>query len=160
MPHFAVSKPKEILSLSTGDQYLFLWNLSLYDDAGFGLPHPPKLAGADAFQLFEHTTEVVQISVTAFQTDLLNAFIGKPQHPFRMSDPHLLQVSDQRHPWFINRPLYPEKFYRAPNNRLFKNGTFFIRFEEKHENPKTMTVSTIITTTPNPANEPVILGIK
>ena len=61
------------------------------------LPRPPKLAGADAFQLFEHTTEIVQISDAAFQADLLDAFISKPQHPFRMGDPHLLQGSDHRY---------------------------------------------------------------
>ena len=61
------------------------------------LPHPPKLTGADAFQLFEHTAEVVQLSDAAFQTDFLDAFVGKPQHSFRMGDPHLLQISDQCH---------------------------------------------------------------
>ena len=61
------------------------------------LPHPPKLTGANAFQLFEHTAEIVQISDAAFQTDFLDAFVGKPQHSFRMGDPHLLQVSNQRH---------------------------------------------------------------
>ena len=61
------------------------------------LPHPPKLTGADAFQLFEHAAEIVQISDAAFQTDFFYTFVSKPQHPFRMGDPHLLQVSDQRH---------------------------------------------------------------
>ena len=61
------------------------------------LPHSPKLTGANAFQLLEHTAEVVQLSDAAFQTDLLDAFVGKQEHTFRMGDPHLLQVSDQRH---------------------------------------------------------------
>ena len=103
MPHFDASNPKGILSLSTGDQYLFLWNLSLYDDAGFGLPHPPKLTGTDAFQLFEYAAEVVQLSDTALQTDFFYTFVGKSEHPFRMGDPHLLQVSDQRHPVLLIR---------------------------------------------------------
>ena len=60
------------------------------------LPNPPKLTGTDAFQFLEHTAEVVQLFDAAFQTDFLDAFVGKPQHPFRMGDPHLLQVSDQR----------------------------------------------------------------
>ena len=51
----------------------------------------------DTFQLLEHTAEVVQLSDAAFQTDLLDAFVGKQEHTFRMGDPHLLQVSDQRH---------------------------------------------------------------
>ena len=58
------------------------------------LPNPPKLTGTDAFQFLEHTAEVVQLFDAAFQTDFLDAFVGKPQHPFRMGDPHLLQVSD------------------------------------------------------------------
>ena len=62
------------------------------------LPHPPKLTGTDAFQLFEHTAEVVQFSDAALQTNFFYTFVGKPQHPLRMGDPHLLQVSDQRHP--------------------------------------------------------------
>ena len=45
----------------------------------------------------QHTAEVVQLSDAAFKTDFLDTFVRKPQHPFRMSDPHLLQVSDQRH---------------------------------------------------------------
>ena len=53
--------------------------------------------GADAFQLFEHTAEIVQLSDAAFQTDFFYTFVSKPQHPLRMGDPHLLQVSDQRH---------------------------------------------------------------
>lgn len=57
------------------------------------LPHPPKLTGADSFQLLEHAAKIVQLSDAAFQTDLLDAFVGKPQHPFRMGDPQ----SDQRH---------------------------------------------------------------
>ena len=61
------------------------------------LPHPPKLAGADSFQLFEHTAEIVQLYDAAFQTDFFYTFVGKPQHPLRMDDPHLLQVSNQRH---------------------------------------------------------------
>lgn len=61
------------------------------------LPHPPKLTGTDAFQLLEHAAEVVQLSDAAFQTDFFYTFVGKPQHPFRMGDPHLLQVGDQRH---------------------------------------------------------------
>lgn len=61
------------------------------------LPHPPKLTGTDAFQLLEHTTEVVQLSDAVFLADFLYTFIGKPQHPFRMGDPHMLQVSDLRH---------------------------------------------------------------
>lgn len=61
------------------------------------LPHPPKLTGADAFQLLEHAAEVVQLSNAAFQTDFFYTFVRKPQHSFRMGDPHLLQVSDQRH---------------------------------------------------------------
>ena len=62
------------------------------------VPHPPELTGTDAFQVFEHTTEIVQFSNAALQTDFLDAFVRKPEHPFRMGDPHLLQVSDQRHP--------------------------------------------------------------
>ena len=61
------------------------------------LPHPPKLTGADTFQLLEHTAEVVQLSDSAFQADFLDAFVGKSEHPFRMGDPHLLQVGNQRH---------------------------------------------------------------
>lgn len=61
------------------------------------LPHPPKLTGTNAFQLLEHTAKVVQLSDSAFQTDFFYTFVGKPQHPFRMGDPHLLQVSDQSH---------------------------------------------------------------
>ena len=61
------------------------------------LPHLPKLIGADAFQLFKHTAEIVQLSDAAFQTNFLDAFIAKPQHPLRMGDPHLLQVSNQNH---------------------------------------------------------------
>ena len=61
------------------------------------LPHPPKLTGADAFQLLEHAAKIVQLSDAAFQTDFFYTLVGKPQHPFRMGDPHLLQVGDQRH---------------------------------------------------------------
>ena len=62
------------------------------------LPHPPELTGTDAFQLLEHAAEVVQLSDTTFQTDLLDTLVRKPQHPFRMGDSYLLHVSDQRHP--------------------------------------------------------------
>ena len=68
------------------------------------LPHPPKLTGTDAFQFLEHTAEVVQLSDAAFQTDFFYTLVGKPQHPFRMGDPHLLQVSDQRHAVFLLEP--------------------------------------------------------
>ena len=60
------------------------------------LPHPPKLTGTDAFQLLKHAAEIIQLSDAAFQTDFLYTFVRKPVHPFRMGDPHLLQVSDQR----------------------------------------------------------------
>ena len=78
-------------------RYLFFITLLSIFLAYHPLPHPPKLTGADTFQLFEHTAEVVQLSDAAFQTDLLDAFVGKQEHTFRMGDPHLLQVSDQRH---------------------------------------------------------------
>ena len=35
------------------------------------LPHPPKLAGTDAFQLLKHTTEVVQLSDAAFEVGIV-----------------------------------------------------------------------------------------
>ena len=78
-------------------RYLFFITLLSIFLTYLPLPHPPKLTGADAFQLFEHAAEVVQLSDAAFQTDFLDAFVGKPQHPLRMGDPHLLQVSNQRH---------------------------------------------------------------
>ena len=77
--------------------YLTLRSLLSIFLAYLPLPHPPKLTGANAFQLFEHTAEIVQLSDAAFQTDFFYTFVGKPQHPLRMGDPHLLQVSNQRH---------------------------------------------------------------
>lgn len=53
------------------------------------LPHPPILTGADAFQLLEYTTEIVQFSDAAFQADFFDAFVRKPEHTFRMGDPKI-----------------------------------------------------------------------
>lgn len=78
-------------------RYLFSITLLSIFLAYLPLPHPPKLTGTDAFQLFEHTAEIIQFSDAAFQTDFFYTFVGKPQHPFRRGDPHLLQVIDQRH---------------------------------------------------------------
>lgn len=61
------------------------------------MPHYFSIIGTNAFQLFEHAAEVVQLSDAAFQTNFLDAFVGKSEHPLRMGDPHLLQISDQRH---------------------------------------------------------------
>ena len=61
------------------------------------LPYPPKPAGTDAFPLYEHAAEGVRLSDAARQTDFPDLFIGKPQYPFRMGDPHLLQGSDHRY---------------------------------------------------------------
>ena len=78
-------------------RYLFFITLLSIFLAYHPLPHPPKLTRADAFQLFEHTAEVVQLSDAAFQTNFFYTFVCKPQHPLRMGDPHLLQVGNQRH---------------------------------------------------------------
>ena len=86
-------------------RYLFFITLLSIFLAYLPLPHPPKLTRADTFQFLEHTAEVVQLSDAAFQTDFLDAFVRKPEHPFRMGDPHLLQISDQRHPvLFFEQP--------------------------------------------------------
>ena len=61
------------------------------------LPHPPKLTGTNTFQFLERAAEIIQLSDAAFQAYLLDAFIGKPEHPFRMGNSNLLQISDQRH---------------------------------------------------------------
>lgn len=53
------------------------------------LPHPPKLSGADTFQLLEYTTEIVQFSDAAFEVDFFDAFVRKPEHTFRMGDPKI-----------------------------------------------------------------------
>ena len=76
-------------------RYLFFITLLSIFLAYLPLPHPPKLTGADSFQLFEHAAKVVQLSDAAFQTDFFYTFIGKPQHPLRMGASGIENVCHQ-----------------------------------------------------------------